>query len=210
MTRQLIRDGFVVTVNRSREVFPAGYVVIDDTRIADVGPATACPADEGFDRVIDAAGQVVLPGLINAHQHDWYALFKGIADGLLLEDWVGEILLPLARTMDARAHRLGGLTAGIEMLATGTTCSLNHSVTTSSDRDVEAILQAQLDLGMRQVFAKDMRCRTHGHPDHPLNLDQALDEFERQHAAWNGAGDGESGGAKTDHGSGGIVPLRAA
>ena len=190
MTRQLIRDGFVVTVNRSREVFPAGYVVIDDTRIADVGPATACPADQGFDRVIDAAGQVVLPGLINAHQHDWYALFKGIADGLLLEDWVGEILLPLARTMDARAHRLGGLTAGIEMLATGTTCSLNHSVTTSSDRDVDAILQAQLDLGMRQVFAKDMRCRTHGHPDHPLDLDQALDEFERQHAAWNGAGDG--------------------
>ena len=27
----------------------------------------------------NAAGQVVLPGLINAHQHDWYGLFKGIA-----------------------------------------------------------------------------------------------------------------------------------
>jgi len=190
MTTRLIRGGFVVTVNRHREVFPRGYLVINGSRIVEVGPEELCPSDEGFDDVIDANDQVVLPGFINAHQHDWYGLFKGVADGLLLEDWVAEILLPLAGGMNPELHRLGGLTAGIEMLATGTTCSLNHSVTTSTEEDVAAILQAQLDLGVRQVFAKDMRCRTAGHPNHPLSLPEALAAFERQHADWHGAGDG--------------------
>ena len=29
---------------------------------------------------------IVLPGLINLHQHHWYNLFKGLAPGMLLEE----------------------------------------------------------------------------------------------------------------------------
>ena len=45
-------------------------------------------ADVSVVEEIDASGCIVMPGLINAHQHHWYSLFKGIADGLLLEDWL--------------------------------------------------------------------------------------------------------------------------
>lgn len=190
MTRTLIRNGFVVTVNARREIFPGGYVIVEGDRIAEVGPAENCPPTDAFDKVIEARHTAVLPGLINAHQHDWYGLFKGIADGLLLEDWVGEVLLPLARNMDTRTHWLGSATSGIEMLATGTTCALNHSVTTSSPEAVDAIIDAQRQLGIRQVFAKDMRCRTPGHPDHPMYLSQALAAFEVECEKWHGADDG--------------------
>ena len=64
--------------------------------------------------------------------------------------------------------------AGMEMLATGTTCSLNHSVTTTTPELVAASIEPQAELGIRQVYAKELRCRTPGNPRHPLSLDEAL------------------------------------
>lgn len=190
MPRTLIRNGFIVTVNARRDVFPGGYIVVDGSDIVDVGPSETCPSPDDFDTVIDASNSVVLPGLINMHQHHWYTLFKGLADGYLLEDWVGEFLLPLANELDEEALRVSSYIAGMEMLATGTTCSLNHSVTTTDQDLVAATIEPQLDVGIRQVFAKELRCRTLGNPTHPLDLPESLAEFEREYGRWNGAGGG--------------------
>jgi 5-methylthioadenosine/S-adenosylhomocysteine deaminase len=149
MSRILIKNGFVVTVDAERRVFPGGFVVTDGTRIAEIGPAERAPEPNAFDETIDAAGAIVLPGLINMHQHHWYTLFKGIADGLLLEDWVTDILLPLSLKLDVPAMRVSNTLAGMEMLATGTTCSLNHSVTTTTPELVAASIEPQAELGIR-------------------------------------------------------------
>ena len=190
MARILIENGYVVTVGRERAVHPGGFVAIDGTRISAVGPADAAPAADGFDRVIDARGTIVLPGLINMHQHHWYTLFKGVADGYLLEDWVSDLLLPLSMAMDAPAMAAASRIAAMEMLATGTTCALNHSVTTTTPEIVRAAIEPQAAIGLRQVFAKELRCNTRGNPRHPLSLDQSLAAFEEEFQRWDGALDG--------------------
>jgi len=190
MSRILIKNGHVVPVDAARNVFQGGYVSVDGARITAVGPAAATPAADGFDEVLDATGCIVLPGLINMHQHHWYTLFKGLADGYLLEDWVSDFLLPLANHIDARAMRVSSTLAAMEMLATGTTCSLNHSVTTTTPALVEASIAPQHDVGIRQVYAKELRCRTPGNPRHPLDLDDALAAFADEHRRWHGAADG--------------------
>ena len=79
----------------------------------------------------------------------------------------------------------------MEMLATGTTCSLNHSVTTTTpDNGRSASIEPQRELGIRQVYAKELRCRTPGNPHHPLTLDESLAEFEQEHRRWEGHADG--------------------
>jgi 5-methylthioadenosine/S-adenosylhomocysteine deaminase len=190
MARVLIKNGTVVTVDPPRQVHTDGFVAVDGARIVAVGPAAQSPAADGFETVIDASGAIVVPGLINMHQHHWYTLFKGLADGLLLEDWVTEILLPLSLHLDAGAMRISSTLASMEMLATGTTCSLNHSVTTTTPDLVAASIEPQAELGIRQVYAKELRCRTPGNPRHPLDLDEALAEFEQEVARWNGQHDG--------------------
>jgi len=190
MARKLIKGGYVVTVDPQRNVFPGGHVAIDGARIAAVGPAHETPASEDFDDVLDVAGCIVLPGLINMHQHHWYTLFKGLADGFLLEDWVSDFLLPLSARLTADAMRVSSTVAGLEMLATGTTCSLNHSVTTTTPDLVRATVEPQQELGIRQVYAKELRCRTPGNSRHPLDLDDALAAFEEEHRRWDGARDG--------------------
>ena len=190
MARILIKNGAVVTVDPERRVYSDGFLAIDGARISAVGPAAQSPVPAGFDEVIDASGSIIVPGLINMHQHHWYTLFKGLADGLLLEDWVTDILLPLSLKLDAPAMRMSSTLAGLEMLATGTTCSLNHSVTTTTPELVAASIEPQAELGIRQVYAKELRCRTPGNPHHPLDLDAALAEFEQEVARWNGKHDG--------------------
>jgi 5-methylthioadenosine/S-adenosylhomocysteine deaminase len=190
MARILIRNGYVVTVDPARAVYPGGYVAIDGARIAAVGPAAQTPTADRFDEVIDASRAIVVPGLINMHQHHWYTLFKGVADGYLLEDWVTEVLLPLSLKLDAEAMAVSSTVAGMEMLSTGTTCSLNHSVTTTTPELVAASIEPQAELGIRQVYAKELRCRTLGNPRHPMSLDEALAAFEREHERWHGAHDG--------------------
>jgi 5-methylthioadenosine/S-adenosylhomocysteine deaminase len=189
MAKILIKNGYIVTVDPARNVFPGGFVAIEGKTITAVGDAAAMPA-AAVDEVIDASCCIVLPGLINMHQHHWYTLFKGLADGYLLEDWVGNFLLPLSRNLTEEAMRISSAVAGMEMVATGTTCSLNHSVTTTTPELVRATIEPQRDLGLRQVFAKELRCRTPGNPRHPLSLEEALAACEEEHRRWDNASDG--------------------
>jgi 5-methylthioadenosine/S-adenosylhomocysteine deaminase len=190
MPRILLTNGYVVSVDSGRRVFPHGFVAVDGHNIAAVGAQSEAPRADDFDEVLDVGGCIVLPGLINMHQHHWYTLFKGVADGYLLEDWVTDILLPLSRNLTEDAMRVSSSVAAMEMLATGTTCSFNHSVTTTTPAMVEATIAAQRDVGIRQVYAKELRCKTPGNPHHPLSLDESLAEFEQTHRRWEGHADG--------------------
>ena len=89
----LIKNGYVVTVDPTRRVLEGGYVLVaDDGKIAAVGNRDDAPS--GATEIIDAAGMIVVPGLMNLHQHPWMNLFKGLADGMLLEPWVFNFVQP--------------------------------------------------------------------------------------------------------------------
>jgi len=190
MPRTLITNGYVVTVNPSREVFPGGFVAVDGARIEAVGPGARAPSPGPQDEVIDASGCIVLPGLINMHQHHWYTLFKGLADGYLLEDWISGFVFPIVAHLSDDAMRVASYVAALEMLATGTTCSLNHSVTTTTPATVRSTIEPQAEVGIRQVFAKELRCKSPGNPHHPLTLREALAALEEEVGRWHGAANG--------------------
>src|SRR5579872_4416983 len=179
------KNGLVITVNDRRDVIVGGSVVVENGRISSVGKEPAAGSEDVEE--IDASGCLVMPGLINAHQHHWYALFKGIADGLLLEDWLYSTVFPITPHLSPEVMRLASHVCGMEMLATGTTCSLNHSVTVTTPELVRAIIEPQAKLGIRQVFAKELRCRTPLFPHHPLDLDDSLVAFEDEVLRWRKA-----------------------
>ncbi|NNK32333.1 MAG: hypothetical protein HKP02_04360, partial [Xanthomonadales bacterium] len=67
MDSLLITNGLLVTLDRQNRFIENGKLYIEGSHIVDVGDF---PADRYRpDRVIDAGGRPVLPGLINAHHH---------------------------------------------------------------------------------------------------------------------------------------------
>jgi 5-methylthioadenosine/S-adenosylhomocysteine deaminase len=65
----LVTGGDVVTMNARREVLSGGTVAIGAGRIVAVGRTSELRAAHPDAEVLDAAGCVVTPGLVNAHQH---------------------------------------------------------------------------------------------------------------------------------------------
>ncbi|MBN9051278.1 MAG: amidohydrolase family protein [Rhizobiales bacterium] len=181
MARTLIKGGYVVTVDAERAVYPRGAVVIDGDLIESVG----ADAPEGdYDAVIDATGMIVIPGLINAHQHFYYHLFKGVANGLLIEDWFPQVVFRVTPHLTDDDMELTAWLASIEMLLSGTTCALNHLRVTSTETTLGRIAAPSEALGLRQVIGKEFQCRLPGNPAHPRTLEEEIAYVEDLIPRW--------------------------
>ena len=76
----LIENGFVLTGNFSDDVFQEGYLYIEDDCITAVAEGDApLTILSQADEIIDATGQIVMPGLVNAHVHLQQSLVRGLA-----------------------------------------------------------------------------------------------------------------------------------
>ena len=171
MTKTLIKNGCIVTVNPNRDMFSNGSLVVEGQDIAAVERGEI---SGNFDEVIDATGMIVVPGLINAHQHFYYHLFKGAANGLLIEDWFPSLVYRVTPHLTDDDMELTSYVACIEMLLSGTTCSLNHLRVTSTEETLEKIAAPSEELGMRQLIGKEVQCRLAGNPHHPRTLDEEI------------------------------------
>ncbi|ELZ43074.1 cytosine deaminase-like metal-dependent hydrolase [Halorubrum californiense DSM 19288] len=78
MADLLIHDAIVVTMNQENQVLKDGSVRVTDGFISSVAPTDPSDRDSTADRVIDASGKVVIPGLIDAHRHTDFALVQGL------------------------------------------------------------------------------------------------------------------------------------
>jgi 5-methylthioadenosine/S-adenosylhomocysteine deaminase len=182
MASKLIKGGDVHTVDADDTVLQGGWVLVEGSAIAAVGAAGEEP--EGADETIDASGCIVVPGFVNTHQHLWYCLFKGLGGGMRLEQWIQNLLAPTARALEPRDLEAGSRLACLEMVASGTTTCLHHSVTHLDEAGVEATLRPSVESGMRQVLAKEIR---------PNGLDDQLAFAEALHGRFDGTQGGRLG-----------------
>jgi 5-methylthioadenosine/S-adenosylhomocysteine deaminase len=118
----IVRGGTVVTVDGSDRVIQDGAVAIRGDRIVAVDAASAIASRYDAGRTIDASGKAVIPGLVNTHTHVPMALFRGIADDMMLMDWLQKFIFPAeARNVDEEFVRWGTRLGLLEMLRGGTT-----------------------------------------------------------------------------------------
>lgn len=108
---------FLITQNSKREIFENKDVLVENSRIEEVGRNLS---KEG--EVIDCSKKIVMPGLINSHTHIPMNLFRGISDNKKLQNWLEEDIFPAEAKLEAEDVYYGSLHAIIEMIKTGTTC----------------------------------------------------------------------------------------
>lgn len=94
------------------------FVTVEDSRIAAI---TAERPQGPFDRVIEARGKLLTPGLVNAHCHSAMTLFRGHGEDLPLDRWLTERIFPAEDLLSDRSVYLASKLAIAEMLAGGVT-----------------------------------------------------------------------------------------
>lgn len=122
---RLVLDGCtVVTMDPVRTEHAVGHVVVEETRIVAVGPGRY--VDDGtVADVVDAAGCLATPGLVNTHHHLYQWATRGLAVDATLFGWLTE-LYPVWGGIDEDIVGAAAA-AGLGWLArTGCTTSMDH------------------------------------------------------------------------------------
>ncbi len=100
-------------------------VVWKGAQIIDVGPAGEIAERHPDVEVIRLRGHALIPGLVNAHTHLAMTMFRGIADDVSLEDFLGTVLPLESRVLSSETVHQGALAAMVESHLAGVTTALD-------------------------------------------------------------------------------------
>ncbi len=147
--RTLIRGGIVVTVDKSLGELNGADVLIEDDRIAAVGHNLSA---EGA-TVIEAAGDIVIPGFIDTHRHTWETSIRTCAPDYTLGAYFAAILdqfAPKYRPEDVYAANQWG---ALESINAGITTLVDWSHIMNTPDHADAAIKGLQDTSIRSVFA---------------------------------------------------------
>jgi 5-methylthioadenosine/S-adenosylhomocysteine deaminase len=143
----LITNGMVLTMEPGQPTIENGAVAICKDSIAAVGPGDEF-SDWTCQKIIDARGGIILPGLINTHTHAAMTLFRGLADDLPLMSWLNDHIFPAEAKLNHEMVRVGTALACAEMILSGTTCFCDMYLFE------DAVARAASAAGMRAVVGE--------------------------------------------------------
>jgi 5-methylthioadenosine/S-adenosylhomocysteine deaminase len=142
----IINHAYVVTMDASKHIYEDGAVVIKGGQILAVGPS-AVAARYRAARVIDAAGDIAMPGMINTHMHASMTVFRGLGDDV--PDRLQRFIFPLERKLvDREMVYWGALYGMVEMIQGG--------VTTMADMYYfeDEVARGAQQIGMRGILGE--------------------------------------------------------
>lgn len=145
----ILKNATVVTMDGDDRLFPSGAVAVRGDSIVGVGPESEIAAAFEAAETLDCRGQVLIPGLVNAHTHVPMTLLRGLADDLRLDVWLLGYMMPVERKFVSPDFcRLGTLLACAEMIRGGVTCFADMYYFEDS------VAQATTDAGLRGLCAQ--------------------------------------------------------
>ncbi|HWQ59392.1 MAG TPA: amidohydrolase [Clostridia bacterium] len=136
----LFRNATTLTMCDEQPIIEGGFVGVKDGFIVHVG---AAEPEEKPARVVDCRGDILMPGLVNAHAHTAMCLMRGYADDYALHEWLFEHIFPVEAKLTAGEILIGARLGFAEMIASGTT-SVSDMYFCQPD-----VAQLALETGMR-------------------------------------------------------------
>jgi 5-methylthioadenosine/S-adenosylhomocysteine deaminase len=146
----LIADALVLTMDDELGTLPRGDVLIEDGRIAAVGPDL--PRHSNVD-VVDGRDRIVMPGFVDTHRHMWAAMLRGCACYGDLGTYFHDVVFTYGANFtpdDTYASVRFGLAEAVDSGIT-TMHAWEHNIQTPAHAD--AALQALSESGMRGRFS---------------------------------------------------------
>ena len=147
--RTLIRGAYVLSQDPKIGELQDADVLIEDDKIATVGKNLSAEGAE----VIDATGDIVIPGFIDTHRHTWETSIRTCAPDYTLGAYFAGILdkfAPAYRPEDVYAANQWG---ALECANAGITTLVDWSHIMNTPAHADAAIKGLQDAGIRSVFA---------------------------------------------------------
>jgi len=148
MKRLLKNATLLATMDDARRELPGGFVLIEGPEIIAVGAKDDPPPEA--DEVIDLAGHVVLPGLVNTHHHMVQSLTRATPAGQDAElfGWL-KAHYPIWANLTPEMIHVSAKTAMSELVLSGCTTSSDHLYIYPNGARLEEAIEAAREVGIR-------------------------------------------------------------
>lgn len=101
-------------------------VCVDGSEIVEVGPAAEVAARHPDADRLDCSGLLLMPGFVNAHNHVYEILCRGLGKDAGTEGWLLNTIYPMTRQLTAEDYYHGALLGAADALRTGTTAIVSQ------------------------------------------------------------------------------------
>lgn len=146
-------------------------ILIEDDIIQKIEKNIQCHVE----KVIDATGKVIMPGLINTHSHVPMSIFRETLDGYHLQDWLEQKIWPMEEKLTNEDIYYASMLSFLEMIQTGTTTINDMYFIT------EEIIKAALETGIRLQTTRTLQ-NSSGNGKERLNeLEQIIQIYQNKY-----------------------------
>ena len=152
----LIKDATIV----SNEI-KKGSLLIQNDEIVEISNKLGV---NDADEIINAAGKVLIPGLVNTHTHLSMTLMRGLADDMPLDTWLNNYIWPVEAELNPEYCYAGALVACAEMIKSGTTCFndmyffMDHVAKAADEAGLRGIIShGMIDFGDEEKRKKEFK-----------------------------------------------------
>ncbi len=149
----------VVTMDERMSVWTDAFVGVTDGKISWLSKKAP---EEKPAQIIDGAGMVLMPGLINCHTHLPMSLLRGYADDLALQEWLNDYIFPREDHLDARCVKAATLLGIAECLRFGVTSvsDMYYFCEAEAEAIAESGIKANLSRGTSMFLGDDFDFET--------------------------------------------------
>jgi len=149
MSTLLLRNAeVIVTMDEERREIRRGGMLIRDNVIEAVAPTDELPTHA--DRIIEAEGMVILPGLVNTHHHLYQTLTRALpaAQDAKLFTWL-KTLYPIWGRLTPEAVYVSAKIGLAELMLSGCTTTADHLYIFPNGVSLDDEIRAAQEIGIR-------------------------------------------------------------
>ncbi len=180
----LIENGFILTVNPNDDAYSEGYLYIEADRIIAVAEGAAPEIIRSqANEIIDASGQIVMPGLVNSHVHLFQTLIRGLSDNRPLIPWLEEVAFPVYEKMEDEQIWLAVQMGIAENIRGGATAVIDNITIPLKPEMYEVVFRVVKAIGLRYKMARGYSDT--GYPEALMEAgDDVIDNTRHLHETW--------------------------
>lgn len=145
----LFINATVITMDPTLGELNNGQVLVDDDQIAAVGHDLTSVSDA---EVIDCAGNILIPGLVNAHMHTWQTGLRGVAANWTLLEYFRHVHRGLAALFTPDDIYIATRMGAINQLNCGTTTLGDWCHNNPTPKHTDAAVRGLKASGIRALF----------------------------------------------------------
>lgn len=185
MSQILLKNGYIVSMNGTGQVFDGGSVLVENDKIIAVGIVDERLVKPDAE-VIELDGKYVLPGFVNTHVHTSQQISRGVGDDVDFKTWLHERMWPFESNMTEEDSYISTLMCCLELIKSGVT-----SFAEPGGQFVSGMCRAVAEAGIRGKLAKSVMDCGDGLPEiwHKTadeELETQLEDFKKFHNTADG------------------------